>query len=85
MLLVDIGLLVLYLDKGKCDTLHDLGGGVRFSIVVSRGRLIPTPLKPVHSTFVTCRGFLRWKHVVWLSRNIVCIRFSVLKSVVKKY
>lgn len=25
---MDIGLSVLYLDKGKCDTLHDLVGGV---------------------------------------------------------
>lgn len=79
MLPVDIGLSVLYLDKGKCDTLHDLGGGVRFSIVVSRGRLtVQPPLKPVHSSFVTCRGFLQWKHVVWLSRNIVsCVHISL--------
>lgn len=48
-----IGLLVLYLDKGKCDTLHDPGGGVRFSIVVSRGRLTRlNPSTALHSSRV---------------------------------
>lgn len=43
----------LYLDKGKCDTLHDPGGGVRFSIVVSRGRLTRSnPSTALHSSRV---------------------------------